>query len=120
MGIVLLGEDPDLERQVAIKTLPQDLAEDPEAYARFQREARLLAALNHPNVATIHSLEVIDGVPILTMERIRGETLASRLNAGAIPVVETLRVGTKIARAVEAARARRDPPRSRRKRHASG
>ena len=106
MGIVLLGEDPDLQRPVAIKTLPAGLAENLESYARFQQEARLLAALNHPNVATIYSLEVIDGVPMLTMERIVGETLASRLRTGALSTDETLRIGTKIARAIEAAHER--------------
>jgi non-specific serine/threonine protein kinase len=106
MGIVLLGEDPVLQRPVAIKTLPHALAESPDSYERFEREARLLAALNHPNVATIHSLEVIDGAPILTMEQITGETLATRLRRGALSVDETLRVGTKIARAIEAAHER--------------
>ena len=71
MGVVLLGEDPELAREVAIKVLPTHLSGDPQAYARFQREARLLAALNHPNIATIHSLETVESTPILTMERIR-------------------------------------------------
>ncbi|MFN8548744.1 MAG: protein kinase [Candidatus Eisenbacteria bacterium] len=106
MGVVLLGEDPTLARKVAIKMLPRELAENPEAYTRFEREARLLAALNHPNVATIHSLESIDGVPILTMEHIEGRTLAARLRVGPLPVEELLRVGTKVARAIEAAHER--------------
>ena len=106
MGIVLLGEDPDLGREIAIKILPKDLAEDEGAYARFQREARLLAALNHPNVAIVHSLETIDRQLVLTMERIRGETLAQRLRARGLSIEETLRIATRIARAVEAAHAR--------------
>jgi len=103
MGVVLLGEDPDLEREIAIKILPPHLSESPESYEQFQREARLLATLNHPNVATIHSLEVIDGEPLLTMERIRGDTLAARLSKGALATEETLVIGAKIARAIEAA-----------------
>ncbi|MEZ4652540.1 MAG: protein kinase [Candidatus Eisenbacteria bacterium] len=103
MGIVLLGIDPDLEREVAIKTLPPHLIESPEAFQRFQREARMLASLNHPNVAIIHSLETIDGTPFLTMERIRGRTLAARLGEGPFPVEEALDVSVKIARAIEAA-----------------
>lgn len=104
MGVVLLGEDSGLEREVAIKTLPQHLSGNPLAYARFQREARLLAALNHPNIATIYSLETVDSTPILTMERIRGVTLAHRLSEGSrLPLREAVGVGASIGRALEAA-----------------
>ena len=103
MGVVFLGEDPDLEREIAIKMLPPHLGRNPESYERFQREARLLAALNHPNVATIHSLEIVDGTPLLTMERIRGRTLAARLAEGPLSIEETLHLGTKVASAMEAA-----------------
>ena len=103
MGVVFLGEDPDLAREVAIKILPPHLSRSEASYEGFQREARLLAALNHPNVATIHSLEIIEDTPLLTMERIRGRTLAARISRGALPVEELLQIGVKIARAIEAA-----------------
>jgi serine/threonine protein kinase len=76
MGIVYRAEDTNLNRQVAIKVLPEMFSGDPERMARFEREAKLLALLNHPNVAAIHGLEQANGKPFLVMELVQGETLA--------------------------------------------
>jgi len=75
MGVVYLATDTRLDRQVAIKALPADLAADPDRLARFQREAKVLASLNHPNVGGIHGLEQADGHQYLVLEYIEGETL---------------------------------------------
>lgn len=103
MGVVCLATDTRLDRQVAIKALPADLAADPDRLARFQREAKVLAALNHPNVGGIHGLEQADGLQYLVLEYIEGETLADRLGAGPIPVADSLTLGKQIAEALEAA-----------------
>ncbi|HET9233307.1 MAG TPA: protein kinase, partial [Candidatus Eisenbacteria bacterium] len=79
MGIVYLARDPRLGRTVAIKVLPDAVAQDPERLARFDREARLLASLNHPNIGGIHGVEEADGVKFLVLEYVDGETLAERL-----------------------------------------
>jgi eukaryotic-like serine/threonine-protein kinase len=78
MGQVYRAADTRLKRQVAIKILPSSLAADPERMARFQREAEVLASLNHPNIAIIHGLEDADGVMALVMELVEGEVLADR------------------------------------------
>ncbi len=107
MGEVWLARDPRLEREVALKVLPGTVAGDPEQLARFRREALALAALNHPNIATIHGLESLeDGTPLLVMERVEGETLASRLRSGPLPPPEALRVTARIAEALEVAHER--------------
>ena len=103
MGEVYRARDTRLHRDVAIKALPSSLSDDPERLARFQREARLLAALNHPNVAAIYGLEETDGSPFLVMECVEGETLAARLAAGPLPVEEALAVAVQIAAGVAAA-----------------
>ena len=103
MGEVYRARDNRLHRDVAIKALPSSLANDPERLARFQREARLLAALNHPNVAAIYGLEEADGSPYLVMECVEGETLAAKLAAGPLPVEEALAVAVQIAAGVAAA-----------------
>ncbi len=103
MGVVYLATDTRLERQVAIKALPADLAADPDRLARFQREAKVLASLNHPNVGGIHGLEQADGQQYLVLEYIEGETLAERLAAGPIPLPESLTLAKQIAEALEAA-----------------
>jgi eukaryotic-like serine/threonine-protein kinase len=103
MGIVYLARDPELHRQVAIKVLPDLLARDPERLARFEREARLLASLNHPNIAAIYGIEESGGHRFLVLEYVEGETLAERLARGALPVTETLDIGRQIAAALEAA-----------------
>jgi Tol biopolymer transport system component len=103
MGEVYRAHDTKLARDVAIKVLPANFVNDPERLARFQREARMLAALNHPNIATIHGLEQSDGVTCLVMELVPGETLADRIKAGPVPVEETLKIAVQIAEALEAA-----------------
>ncbi|MFO0857231.1 MAG: protein kinase [Phycisphaerales bacterium] len=103
MGVVYLATDTKLDRQVAIKALPIDLAADADRLARFQREAKVLAVLNHPNVGGIHGLEQADGHQYLVLEYIEGETLADRLAAGPMPVPEALALARQIAEALEAA-----------------
>jgi eukaryotic-like serine/threonine-protein kinase len=103
MGEVYQAHDTKLGRDVAIKVLPEAFAHDPERLARFQREAKMLAALNHPNIATIFGLEHSDGVQYLVMELVSGETLADRVKAGPLPIEEALTVAKQIAEALEAA-----------------
>jgi serine/threonine protein kinase len=79
MGVVFRARDTKLRRDVALKILPESFAADPDRLARFEREAQLLASLNHPNIATIHGLEESDGVRALVMELVEGETLAERI-----------------------------------------
>ncbi len=103
MGVVYLARDTKLDRDVAIKALPPELAEDADRLARFEREAKTLAQLNHPNVAGIHGVEEQDGQKYLILEFVEGETLADRLDRGALPVDEALEVGIQIAAGIEAA-----------------
>src|SRR6202163_2001837 len=103
MGEVYQAHDTKLGRDVAIKVLPPNFVNDPERLSRFQREARMLAALNHPNIATIYGLEQCDGVTCLVMELVTGETLAERVKAGPIPIEEALKIAAQIAEALEAA-----------------
>jgi len=103
MGVVYLGRDTRLDRPVAIKALPELLASDPERLARFEREAKTLAQLNHPNVAGIHGVEERDGTRYLVLEYVEGETLAERLDRGALPVDEAIEIAVQIAAGVEAA-----------------
>jgi eukaryotic-like serine/threonine-protein kinase len=106
MGEVYRATDTNLKRQVAIKVLPAAVASDPERLARFQREAEVLAALNHPNIAHIHGLENSDGNIALVMELVEGRTIADRIAQGAIPLDEALPIATQIAEALEAAHER--------------
>jgi eukaryotic-like serine/threonine-protein kinase len=109
MGEVYQAQDTKLGRDVAIKVLPAAFVHDVERLARFQREARMLAALNHPNIATIHGLEQSDGVHYLVMELVPGQTLAERLGGGALKILkikEALKLGVQIAEALEAAHER--------------
>jgi len=106
MGVVYNAEDTTLARRVAIKVLPEVFTGDPERMARFEREARILASLNHPNIATIHGLEGTDGKRFLVMELVEGETLAERIGRGPLPMDETLKVCLQIAEGVEAAHER--------------
>src|SRR5271167_3807695 len=104
MGEVYLAHDTKLGRDVAIKVLPEAFAHDPERLARFQREAKMLAALNHPNIATIHGLEQSGGTSYLVMELVAGETLAERIQRdGHVPLEEALAIAKQIAEALEAA-----------------
>src|SRR5688572_22005330 len=103
MGEVYCARDTKLDRAVAIKILPEAFAADTERIARFQREAKTLASLNHPNIAHIHGLEESSGVRALVMELVEGEDLAQRIARGAIPVAEALSIAKQIADALEAA-----------------
>jgi serine/threonine-protein kinase len=103
MGEVYRATDTNLKRQVAIKVLPASVAGDVERLARFQREAEVLAALNHPNIAHIHGLEKSDGTIALVMELVEGSTLADRIAHGAISIDEALPIAKQIAEALEAA-----------------
>jgi eukaryotic-like serine/threonine-protein kinase len=103
MGEVYRARDTRLRRDVAIKALPENLARDPERLARFEREARLLAALNHPNIAAIYGIEDSEGSPFLVMECVEGESLASKLAVGPLPVEDALSVFLQIASGLEAA-----------------
>jgi len=103
MGRVYRAEDTNLSRQVAIKVLPDEFAQDAERLARFEREAKLLAWLNHPNIASIYGLEQADGKPFLVLELVEGQTLAERLKKGRIPLDETLDICRQVAEGLEAA-----------------
>lgn len=103
MGEVYRARDRKLDRDVAIKVLPEELAANPERIARFEREAKTLAALNHPGIAHIHGVEDSTGTPALVMELVEGPTLADRLQKGPLPVDEALAIAKQIAEAVEAA-----------------
>jgi serine/threonine protein kinase len=103
MGEVYRARDTRLKRDVALKILPQSFAADPDRLARFQREAEVLASLNHPNIAAIYGLEDSDGTRALVMELVEGETLADRIARGPIPLDEALPVAKQIAEALEAA-----------------
>src|ERR1700732_672985 len=103
MGEVYEARDNKLGRNVAIKVLPEAFAHDRDRLSRFQREARMLAALNHPNIATIFGLEQSEGVHYLVMELVPGQTLAERIQAGAFKIEEALKVAAQIAEALEAA-----------------
>ena len=103
MGEVWRARDSKLGREVAIKTLPEEFAKDEERLARFEREAKLLASLNHPNIAAIYGLEEDNDTRFLVLELVEGDTLAERLKRGAIPVEESLKLALQIAEALEAA-----------------
>src|SRR6266487_1222178 len=103
MGEVYRATDTNLKRAVAIKVLPESLATDAGRLARFQREAEVLAALNHPHIAAIYGLERSDGVTALIMELVEGPTLADRIAEGPIPLDEALPIARQIAEALEAA-----------------
>ena len=103
MGEVYRARDSKLDRDVAIKVLPEAFAADPERVARFTREAKTLAALNHPHIAQIYGLEESAGVSALVMELVEGPTLADRIAQGPIPLAEALPIARQIAEALEAA-----------------
>jgi serine/threonine-protein kinase len=106
MGEVYRARDERLSRDVAIKVLPEGFTEDAERVARFQREAQVLASLNHPNIGAIYGLEESDGVRALVMELVDGPTLADRIAAGPMPIDEALRIAKQIAEALEVAHER--------------
>jgi serine/threonine-protein kinase len=106
MGQVFRARDTKLNRDVALKVLPDSFANDPDRLTRFTREAQTLASLNHPNIAHIHGLEESGGVRALVMELVEGENLSQRIAHGAIPLDEALRIANQIAEALEAAHER--------------
>ncbi len=103
MGEVYLAEDTTLKRKVALKVLPAEMATDPERLARFKREAESVAALNHPNIVTIHSVEEVDGTHFLTMEWVDGQTLGQLMSRGAMPLEKVFELGVPIADALASA-----------------
>jgi serine/threonine-protein kinase len=114
MGEVWRAEDTKLGREVALKVLPEEFAKDPERMARFEREAKVLASLNHPNIATLYGLEMVSGADsdsdsdagettFLAMELVEGEDLSERIKGGAVPVEEAISIAMQIAEALEAA-----------------
>src|SRR5882762_670078 len=103
MGEVYKARDPRLDRTVAIKVLPNHVAADPNVRERFEREARAVAALNHPHICTLHDVGQQDGIDYLVMEYLEGQTLASRLEKGALPLDEALQFAIEIADALDKA-----------------
>ncbi len=103
MGEVWLAQDESLGRNAALKVLPAEFEKDPERLVRWEREARLLASLNHPNIATVYGIEPAGGSHVLALELVEGQTLAERIAEGAMPVREALPVFRQIAAALEAA-----------------
>ena len=103
MGQVWQASDTQLNRQVALKILPDAFAADPERLARFTREAQILASLNHPNIAAIHGTEEAEGTRALVLELVEGPTLADRIAKGPIYLDEALPIAKQIAEALEAA-----------------
>ena len=103
MGEVWQARDTELDRDVALKVLPEAFTSDPDRLARFEREAKVLASLNHPNIGGIYGLEESDGVKALVLELVEGPTLADRIAKGPIPLDEALPIAKQIAEALEAA-----------------
>ena len=103
MGEVFRAEDVRLGREVALKVLHDSLASDTDWFARFEREARVLASLNHPNIATLHGFRDLDDRCVIEMELVPGDTLAKRIATGAVPINELLPIVKQIAQALEAA-----------------
>ena len=103
MGQVWQATDTQLNRQVALKILPDAFADDPDRLARFTREAQILASLNHPNIAAIYGIEEAEGTRALVLELVEGPTLADRIAQGAIPIEDALPIARQIAEALEAA-----------------
>src|ERR1700684_3356014 len=106
MGEVYRARDTRLGRDVAIKVLPAHLSSNPDLRQRMEREARSISSLNHPHICTLHDIGSQDGVDFLVMEHLEGETLADRLQRGAMPLEEALQIAIKIADALDKAHAR--------------
>jgi len=106
MGEVYRARDTRLDRTVAIKVLPEHLADDPDSRQRFEREARAVSSLNHPHICVLHDIGHQDGIDFLVMECLEGETLAARLTKGPLTVEQALQYGIQIAGALAAAHRR--------------
>src|SRR5262245_32367547 len=106
MGEVYRARDTRLKREVAIKLLPETFSRDSERVARFQREAKVLASLNHSNIASIYELEETNGCRYLVLELVEGNTLADRIGAGPVPVPDAIHIAKQIAEALEVAHAK--------------
>ncbi len=106
MGEVYVADDTKLHREVALKVLPEALADDPDRLERFAREAKTVAALNHPNIVTIYAVEEVDGIPFMTMELIRGETLDELIPESGLSVRQFLEIAVPLADAIAAAHAK--------------
>ncbi|NIV49597.1 MAG: protein kinase, partial [Gammaproteobacteria bacterium] len=103
MGVVWKAVDTTLDREIAVKVLPDAFSSDPERLVRFEREAKLLASLQHPNIAVLHGLHEAEGVRFLAMELVGGEDLTERLARGPLPHVESIDAAIQIAEALAAA-----------------
>jgi serine/threonine protein kinase len=103
MGEVYRAKDRRLERTVAIKILPAQVSSDPVRKQRFEREAKTISSLNHPNICTLHDVGLQDGVDYLVMECVEGETLAKRLEKGPLPLDRVLKYGAQVADALDRA-----------------
>src|SRR6202167_1317008 len=103
MGEVYRAKDTRLDRTVAVKILPSHLSDNPEAKQRFDREARAISSLNHPNICTLHDVGHQDGIDFLVMEFLEGETLADRLRKGPLPTEQVLKYGIEICEGLERA-----------------
>src|SRR6476620_11617806 len=103
MGEVYRARDVRLERTVAIKILPADLSSSPNLKQRFEREARAISSLNHPHICALYDIGTQDGIDFLVMEYLEGQTLADRLQRGALPIDQALEIGIEIADALDKA-----------------
>jgi serine/threonine protein kinase len=106
MGEVYRARDTRLGRDIAIKVLPAHLSSDPDLKQRMEREAKAISSLNHPHICTLHDVGSQDGIDFLVMEHLEGETLADRLQRGALPLEEALKIGREIAEALDKAHRR--------------